>query len=172
MAEAKTYAKVDVQQLATLFAVLAIGATHNLELSPDDLVAEEYCESARSCLVKGNFMTHSTLAGVQTLVSCPGPIRRDEKLMRQSLMAHYQLQTDRGRDGDSAWPLWGLAMRIAQAVRLVHIRADLIDGPTSGWREVESSRRGGRGPPTSILGMSLGGAVSGEFAHLLKREEG
>ena len=35
-------------------------------------------------------------------------------------MAHYQLQTDRGRDGDSAWPLWGLAMRIAQAVRLAH----------------------------------------------------
>lgn len=34
-------------------------------------------------------------------------------------MAHYQLQTDRGRDGDSAWPLWGLAMRIAQAVRSI-----------------------------------------------------
>jgi hypothetical protein len=87
-------------------------------------------------------------------------------------MAHYQLQTDRGRDGDSAWPLWGLAMRIAQAVRLVHIRADLTDGPTPGWRKVEFARRGGRGPPTSILGMSLGRAVSGKFAHLLKREEG
>jgi hypothetical protein len=40
----------------------------------------------------------------------------------QSLMAHYQLQTDRGRDGDSAWPLWGLAMRIAQAVSHVYSR--------------------------------------------------
>jgi hypothetical protein len=91
MAEAKTYAKVDVQQLATLFAVLAIGATHNLELSPDDLVAEEYCESARSCLVKGNFMTHSTLAGVQTLVSSFGldPMRRkaDETVSDGALSA-------------------------------------------------------------------------------------
>jgi hypothetical protein len=69
MTAGQAYARVDVQQLATLFAVLALGATHNLELSPDDLVAEEYCEAARNCLVKGNFMTHSTIAGVQTLVS-------------------------------------------------------------------------------------------------------
>jgi hypothetical protein len=63
------HSRLDVQQLATLFAVLALGASHNLELSPDDQIAEDYCESARNCLVKGNFMTHSTLAGVQTLVS-------------------------------------------------------------------------------------------------------
>ena len=62
------HSRLDVQQLATLFAVLALGASHNLELSPDDQIAEDYCESARNCLVKGNFMTHSTLAGVQTLV--------------------------------------------------------------------------------------------------------
>lgn len=66
-----THSRIDVQQLATLFAVLALGASHNLELSPDDQIAEDYCESARNCLVKGNFMTHSTLAGVQTLVSSP-----------------------------------------------------------------------------------------------------
>jgi hypothetical protein len=62
------HSRLDVQQLATLFAVLALGASHNLELSPDDQIAEDYCEFARNCLVKGNFMTHSTLAGVQTLV--------------------------------------------------------------------------------------------------------
>jgi hypothetical protein len=110
-----TYSRIDVQQLATLFAVLALGASHNLELSPDDQIAEDYCESARNCLVRGNFMTHSTLAGVQTLVGHFN--KQAHQLTSQSLMAHYQLQTDRGRDGDSAWPLWGLAMRIAQAVR-------------------------------------------------------
>jgi hypothetical protein len=67
------YSRIDVQQLAALFGVLALGASHNLELSPDDQIAEDYCESARNCLVKGNFMTHSTLSGVQTLVrGCPG----------------------------------------------------------------------------------------------------
>ena len=25
-------------------------------------------------------------------------------------------ETDKGRNGDAAWPLWGLAMRIMQAV--------------------------------------------------------
>lgn len=48
-------------------------------------------------------------------------------------MAHYHLyvliplaavklidgrETERGRNGDSAWPLWGLAMRIIQAMGL------------------------------------------------------
>lgn len=66
-----TYSKNDVQQLALLFALLALGASHNLEFSPDDPIAEDYCEAARACLVKGNFMTHSTLAGVQTLVWRP-----------------------------------------------------------------------------------------------------
>jgi len=65
------HVRLDVQQLATLFAVLALGASHNLELSPDDQIAEDYCEAARNCLVKGSFMTHSTLAGVQTLVRHP-----------------------------------------------------------------------------------------------------
>lgn len=64
----QSFSRVDVQQLASLFAILALGASHNLELSPDDPIAEDYCEAARNCLVKGNFMVHSTLAGVQTLV--------------------------------------------------------------------------------------------------------
>lgn len=68
MLSSQSYSRVDVQQLALLFAVLALGASHNLEFSPDDPIAEDYCEASRNCLVKGNFMTHSTLAGVQTLV--------------------------------------------------------------------------------------------------------
>lgn len=31
-------------------------------------------------------------------------------------MAHYYLETESGRNGDSAWPLWGLAMSLVVAV--------------------------------------------------------
>lgn len=31
-------------------------------------------------------------------------------------MAHYHLETEKGRNGDNAWPLWGLAMRLVTAV--------------------------------------------------------
>jgi hypothetical protein len=41
-------------------------------------------------------------------------------------MGHYQLETEIGRNGDSAWPLWGLAMRLCQAVR------PPSDGPANG----------------------------------------
>lgn len=48
-------------------------------------------------------------------------------------------ETDKGRNGDSAWTLWGLAMRIVQAVGTSRDRPTLIvsDGVTSGWREME-----------------------------------
>lgn len=78
----------DAQKLGLLFIVLALGATHNLELSPNDQIAEDFCTSARNCLTKGHFMTRNTLAGVQTLVSLSP---RDHLLTAQSLMAHYLL---------------------------------------------------------------------------------
>lgn len=53
-------------------------------------------------------------------------------------MAHYQLQTDRGRDGDSAWPLWGLAMRIAQAVSRSFYRCSITE------RQMGLHRDGGK----------------------------
>ena len=31
-------------------------------------------------------------------------------------MAHMHLESDKGRRGDSAWPLWGLVMRLVQAM--------------------------------------------------------
>lgn len=34
-------------------------------------------------------------------------------------------ETEEGRNGDSAWPLWGLAMRLIQAVSVA--RGDLRD---------------------------------------------
>lgn len=60
--------RVDIQQLGLLFIVLALGATHNLELAQDDPISEELCSLAKCCLAKGQFMTRNTLAGVQTLV--------------------------------------------------------------------------------------------------------
>lgn len=94
--------RVQAQQLALLFIVLAMGALHNLELPPDDISAEEYLLSSEDCLARGQFMNNNTVPGVQTLI----------------IMAHYHLETDKGRNGDSAWTLWGLAMRIVQAMGL------------------------------------------------------
>ncbi|KAK8870138.1 hypothetical protein IAR55_000708 [Kwoniella newhampshirensis] len=93
---------VNLQELALLFMALANGALHNLELSPDDQLSDEYVCRARQCLVQDSFMSKNTIAGVQSI----------------NLMAHYHLETESGRNGDSAWPLWGLAMRMGQAMGL------------------------------------------------------
>ena len=60
--------RIPIQRLALLFIILAMGALHNLELLPDDSVAGDYLQLAKTCLVKGDFMTNNTIAGVQTLV--------------------------------------------------------------------------------------------------------
>ena len=93
---------VEPHQLAVLFAVMAIGAHHNLELPPNDPSAEQYCNAARDCLMIGRFLSKSSLAGCQAL----------------NLMAHYDLATDVGRDGDGAWSLWGMSARMGHAMGL------------------------------------------------------
>ncbi|WVF70366.1 hypothetical protein IAT40_005156 [Kwoniella sp. CBS 6097] len=98
----RSYRNVHLQQLALLFAILAMGTLQNLELPLHDPSANEYLAYAKGCLTKGDFMNNNTIAGVQTLI----------------IMAHYLLETEKGRDGDSAWPLWGLAMRIIVAMGL------------------------------------------------------
>lgn len=45
-------------------------------------------------------MRNNTVAGVQAL----------------NIMGHFYLDMEKGRDGESAWPIWGLVMRIIQAV--------------------------------------------------------
>ncbi|GMK58669.1 hypothetical protein CspeluHIS016_0601110 [Cutaneotrichosporon spelunceum] len=94
--------RVHPQQLALLFIILAMGALHNPALPPHDPGAEHHLAAARWCLVKGDFIGHNTIAGLQALV----------------IMAHYALETEKGRNGDSAWPLWGLAMRLVTAMGL------------------------------------------------------
>lgn len=58
-----------LQALALVFITLAMGALHNLELPPNDPLAEEFFTLAKSALAKGQFMIHHTIAAVQTLVS-------------------------------------------------------------------------------------------------------
>ncbi|ODN75930.1 hypothetical protein L202_05915 [Cryptococcus amylolentus CBS 6039] len=95
-------ASVHLQQLALVYIILAMGTVHNIELPPHDESAEEYLALAKGSLTKGNFLNHGTIAGVQTLVT----------------MAHYYLETESGRNGDAAWPLWGLAMSLVVAMGL------------------------------------------------------
>ncbi|OCF42823.1 hypothetical protein I317_03300 [Kwoniella heveanensis CBS 569] len=90
------------QKLALLFITFALGALHDLELPPHDPSADEYCMLAKACLAEGDLLKRPTMAGVQALVT----------------MGHYHLETEEGRNGDSAWPLWGLAMRLIESMGL------------------------------------------------------
>ncbi|ORY26987.1 fungal-specific transcription factor domain-domain-containing protein [Naematelia encephala] len=94
--------RYDPQQLALLFIILAMGSRHTLEHDTDDNVGADYLALSKACLAKGDFMSHNTIAGVQAL----------------HIMAHYYLETDESRSGDSAWPLWGLSMRLIEAMGL------------------------------------------------------
>jgi hypothetical protein len=105
---------VHPQQLALLFIIMAMGALHNPALPPHDPSAELHCAAARWCLVKGDFIGHNTIAGLQAVVS----YGVNGRSSHQVIMAHYQLETEKGRNGDNAWPLWGLAMRLVTAMGL------------------------------------------------------
>ncbi|RSH91564.1 hypothetical protein EHS25_009863 [Saitozyma podzolica] len=89
-----------IQRLGLIYVVLAMGALHNLEMPPEDPVVEQYISLAKACLIKSNFLIHTTIAGVQTV----------------HIMANVLLETERGRNGDSAWPMWGICMRMIQAM--------------------------------------------------------
>lgn len=84
------YGAVESQCLALLFIILAVGSLHNLELPPNDPSADEYLDLSKRSLSKSDLMTHSTLAGIQTLV---GPHRSENArvLIVQHIMAHYHL---------------------------------------------------------------------------------
>ena len=96
----KSLRRVGYQRLALLYIVFALGTVHSLEVSPNDPSSEVYLGLAKRCLAKGDFMRNNTIAGVQAL----------------NIMGHFYLDMEKGRDGESAWPIWGLVMRIIQAV--------------------------------------------------------
>ncbi|WWC98837.1 hypothetical protein V866_005730 [Kwoniella sp. B9012] len=91
---------VSPQELALVFILLAQGTLYNLEMPNNDPSAEDWLHLSERALVKGNFFANNTIPAVQTL----------------HLMAHYHLHVDKGRRGDYAWPLWGLTMRLIQAM--------------------------------------------------------
>jgi hypothetical protein len=62
------------QELALLFIIFAMGARHALEWEQGEGPDEEYSLLARTCLTKGDFMTHHTICGVQTLVCLPSSL--------------------------------------------------------------------------------------------------
>ncbi|KAF2153605.1 hypothetical protein K461DRAFT_278410 [Myriangium duriaei CBS 260.36] len=92
--------QINPQELALLFIIMAQGTLHNIEMPHYDSSANEWLHLSERALVKGEFLSSNTIAGLQTL----------------HLMAHLNLQQDEGRRGDSAWPLWGLVMRLVQAM--------------------------------------------------------
>ncbi|KAH7070681.1 hypothetical protein BKA63DRAFT_545166 [Paraphoma chrysanthemicola] len=93
--------RVNPQEIALVSIVMAQGTMFNIEMPHYDPSAEDWVRLAERALVKGDFLSNNTVAGLQTL----------------HLMAHLHLNSDKDRQGDNnAWPLWGLVMRLAQAM--------------------------------------------------------
>ncbi|WVF69451.1 hypothetical protein IAT40_004228 [Kwoniella sp. CBS 6097] len=88
------------QELALVYIVLAQGTLFNIEMPYNDSSAEVWLQLSERALVKSDFFANNTIPAIQTL----------------HLMAHYHLHIDKGRRGDYAWPLWGLVMRLIQAM--------------------------------------------------------
>lgn len=61
--------KIHLQQLALVYAILALGTHHNLEIPPNDATSNEFVNLAKACLASDDFLNHNTIAGVQALVS-------------------------------------------------------------------------------------------------------
>lgn len=94
--------RIEHHQLGLVFAVLAMGTLHDMELEANDPLATEYLDLAKASLTRGNFLQNNTVAALQAL----------------HIVAHVHLETEGGKNGDSAWPLWGLSMRMVVAMGL------------------------------------------------------
>jgi hypothetical protein len=60
---------VDPQEIALVFGILAQGTLYNIEIPHYDASAEDWLRLSELALVKGNFLSNNTIAGLQTLVS-------------------------------------------------------------------------------------------------------
>lgn len=61
--------KVNPQEIALVFIILAHGTTYNIEMPNGDPSIDEWMHLSERALVKGEFLSNNMLAGVQTLVS-------------------------------------------------------------------------------------------------------
>lgn len=68
-----TSRRVNAQELALVFIILAQGNVFNIEIASDHTVPEELLRLSELALMKGDFLSNNTVAGVQTLV-CIGTI--------------------------------------------------------------------------------------------------
>ncbi|KAI0886892.1 fungal-specific transcription factor domain-containing protein [Annulohypoxylon maeteangense] len=91
---------INPQEIALVYIIMALGTVFNIEMPNYDSSAEDWLHLSERALVKGDFLSNNMVAGLQTL----------------HLMAHLHLILDKGRRGDNAWPLWGLVMRLIQAM--------------------------------------------------------
>ncbi|KAI0891439.1 hypothetical protein F4806DRAFT_302651 [Annulohypoxylon nitens] len=99
-AEGDSSSLINPQEIALVYIIMAQGTTFNIEMPNYDSSAEDWLHLSERALVKGDFLSNNMVAGLQTL----------------HLMAHLHLILDKGRRGDTAWPLWGLIMRLIQAM--------------------------------------------------------
>lgn len=60
--------RINAQELALVFIVLAQGNVFNIEIASDPSVPEELLHLSELALMKGDFLSNNTVAGVQTLV--------------------------------------------------------------------------------------------------------
>lgn len=79
---------------------MAQGTMYNIEMPHYDASVEDWLNLSEKALVKGEFLSNNMIPGVQTL----------------HLMCHLHFHLDKGRRGDNAWPIWGLVMRLIQAM--------------------------------------------------------
>jgi hypothetical protein len=104
-----------------------MGARHALEWEQGEGPDDRYSLLARTCLTKGDFMTHHTIYGVQTLASrrhFPDPI---SLTYHQFIMAAYKLSV-RMRNMSLLMLMTPVKlMRVAQAFLLGHYSASPCD---------------------------------------------
>lgn len=60
---------VNPQDIALVFIIMALGTVFNIEMPMHDSTAEDWLHLSERALVKGDFLSNNTLAGLQTLVS-------------------------------------------------------------------------------------------------------
>lgn len=51
-----------------------------------------------------------------------------DRNFKKHILAQFSNESEEGRNGDASWPLWGLSMRLIQAVSLMASKIYLILG--------------------------------------------
>lgn len=64
----ETSSRANPQELALIFIILAQGNVFNIETAPDPTIPEELLRLSELAMVKGDFLSANTVAGIQTLV--------------------------------------------------------------------------------------------------------